>query len=325
MLVDELMQCVLLYRQRENAAHSQRSATSRSVLQSDCVISNDDGDVGFCPSRASTSLSSTPRLVMYEQDGRQIPPQRAGFIRFVAISDTHSQHDCLPVLPEGDVLLHLGDFSNSGTLDECRSFCEYVRGQSFRHRLLVPGNHDLTCDREWYKENWQHWHDTYQDPAEVAAMLESAGVVVFDTAGSLEICGIRLFASPLQPRQPKTRTQMAFGRTRGAELKVAWAGVPSGADIVATHTPPAGILDASVHNGDKSIGCEELKKAVFRSQPLVHIFGHVHAGYGVYKTKRTSFINASSARERRGSGGHMNRPVVFDIARRQLGEGSVGS
>ena len=52
----------------------------------------------------------------------------------------------------------------------------------------------------------------------------------------VEISGIMLFGSPLQPRQPKDRPQMAFGRTRGAELKADWVRVPEGVDVLLTLT-----------------------------------------------------------------------------------------
>jgi len=35
--------------------------------------------------------------------------------RIVAISDTHNQHDEIE-LPEGDILVHCGDFTNTGRL-----------------------------------------------------------------------------------------------------------------------------------------------------------------------------------------------------------------
>lgn len=36
-------------------------------------------------------------------------------MRIVQISDTHSRHDPLTGIPEGDVLVHCGDFSDNGT------------------------------------------------------------------------------------------------------------------------------------------------------------------------------------------------------------------
>ena len=38
----------------------------------------------------------------------------------------------------------------------------------------------------------------------------------------LDVLGLRIFGSPLHPRQPKRYHPMAFGRTRGTCLKNVW-------------------------------------------------------------------------------------------------------
>jgi hypothetical protein len=40
--------------------------------------------------------------------------------RLVLISDTHNQHNDMPPIPEGDILIHAGDMTGLGAL-ECRS------------------------------------------------------------------------------------------------------------------------------------------------------------------------------------------------------------
>lgn len=54
----------------------------------------------------------------YVIQARPLPPSSPDSVRFVAISDTHGLHDkpasVLHDLPDGDVLLHAGDFSNKG-------------------------------------------------------------------------------------------------------------------------------------------------------------------------------------------------------------------
>ncbi|CAE7341478.1 Mpped1 [Symbiodinium necroappetens] len=209
-------------------------------------------------------------------------------------------------LPSGDVLIHCGDFSNEGTEEECADFCRWASQQPFRHKLLVCGNHDLTCDESWYQEHWQAWHESFQSPERVAAMLEEAGITVLAGSGrALRIAGVCFYGSPWQPRQPKVRRPMAFGLRRGAELKEEWAKIPTGIDVLLTHTPPANILDIADHTGrqGQSIGCEELAKAVSqRTDVAVHVFGHVHGSYGIHRSKKTFFINAASAATRRGEG-----------------------
>lgn len=57
-----------------------------------------------------------------------------------------------------------------------------------------------------------------------------------------------------------------------------------GADIMITHGPPYGILDQVVGSG-QSVGCEHLFRAVRRARPAVHVFGHIHEGYGARRVE----------------------------------------
>lgn len=45
-----------------------------------------------------------------------------------------------------------------------------------------------------------------------------------------------------------------------------------------THGPPAGHLDTVLCG--VPVGCEHLKKALRRSRPQVHCFGHIHESWG---------------------------------------------
>eukprot|EP00933_Yihiella_yeosuensis_P051424 TRINITY_DN49358_c0_g1_i1.p1 TRINITY_DN49358_c0_g1~~TRINITY_DN49358_c0_g1_i1.p1 ORF type:complete len:346 (+),score=36.75 TRINITY_DN49358_c0_g1_i1:49-1038(+) len=241
----------------------------------------------------------------------EFPAPIPGTVRFVAISDTHTLHRMLD-LPHGDVLLHCGDFCNLGTLEEVTDFCDWISELPFKHKILVCGNHDFPLDSNWYTQNWKTWHKEFQSPQRCIELLRSAGVHILH--GSLiEICGIGIYGSPMQPEQPKSRPQMAFGRKRGQELKDEWSKIPSqGVDVLVTHSPPAGVLDTSMYSG-KGIGCEELLKAVTKIKPAVHVFGHVHGCRGIHTTKRTIYINAASVYERRGEGGQAFPPIVFDV------------
>ncbi|MEG0950140.1 MAG: metallophosphatase domain-containing protein [Bacteroidales bacterium] len=46
--------------------------------------------------------------------------------------------------------------------------------------------------------------------------------------------------------------------------------IPNNTDILITHGPPLGILD-------NQQGCALLRKAVFKSKPAYHLFGHIHS------------------------------------------------
>jgi 3',5'-cyclic AMP phosphodiesterase CpdA len=46
-------------------------------------------------------------------------------------------------LPDGDILVHAGDFMNSGIdLEEILSFNQWLREQPFKQRVVCAGNHD---------------------------------------------------------------------------------------------------------------------------------------------------------------------------------------
>ncbi|KAL4973515.1 Metallo-dependent phosphatase-like protein [Aspergillus desertorum] len=57
-----------------------------------------------------------------------------------------------------------------------------------------------------------------------------------------------------------------------------------GVDILLTHGPPRGILDQVVGGGE-SVGCEHLYHAVRRARPVLHVFGHIHEGYGARRVE----------------------------------------
>ena len=64
-------------------------------------------------------------------------------MRIVLISDTHGLHDRVPQLPQGDILVHAGDFMNAGyDLREVVSFNRWLGEQPFAHRIVCGGNHD---------------------------------------------------------------------------------------------------------------------------------------------------------------------------------------
>ncbi|KAL4941517.1 Metallo-dependent phosphatase-like protein [Aspergillus oleicola] len=66
-----------------------------------------------------------------------------------------------------------------------------------------------------------------------------------------------------------------------------------GVDICLTHGPPMGILDQVVGSGE-SVGCEHLFRAVRRARPALHVFGHIHEGYGARRVEWKSEKEAQS-------------------------------
>lgn len=61
--------------------------------------------------------------------------------RFVCISDTHDNYDF--TLPEGDILLHSGDFTQNGTEHEIETFFNWLQTlKQYRLKIFIVGNHE---------------------------------------------------------------------------------------------------------------------------------------------------------------------------------------
>jgi len=120
--------------------------------------------------------------------------------RFVCISDTHGLTGNLQ-LPAGDVLIHAGDFSNTGTLPDCINFREFLDSQiDFRHKVVIAGNHDLTFDVLSYPETWKRFrHPVKYDVEACRAQVIEAPNVTYLEDSSTTIEGIKIYGSPWQP------------------------------------------------------------------------------------------------------------------------------
>ena len=57
-------------------------------------------------------------------------------LRLICISDTHGQHRQLR-LPAGDVLIHGGDLTRYGTLEELRDLNAWLGEQPYAHKVVT--------------------------------------------------------------------------------------------------------------------------------------------------------------------------------------------
>jgi Icc-related predicted phosphoesterase len=60
--------------------------------------------------------------------------------------------------------------------------------------------------------------------------------------------------------------------------------IPNDTDVLITHGPPAGFLDQSKPGKSGHLGCDDLKEAIYRVEPELHLFGHIHGSGGMKKT-----------------------------------------
>jgi Icc-related predicted phosphoesterase len=68
-----------------------------------------------------------------------------------------------------------------------------------------------------------------------------------------------------------------------------WEKMPQELDVLITHIPPFGVRDQTVFK--KSVGCKRLLAMVQKIAPKIHIFGHIHEGYGNSIVGPTRFYN----------------------------------
>ncbi|HET9100265.1 MAG TPA: metallophosphatase domain-containing protein [Acidobacteriaceae bacterium] len=197
-------------------------------------------------------------------------------MRLVMISDTHGLHNRIEGLPDGDVLVHAGDFMNAGSdPEEISSFNRWLGEQPFKNRIVCSGNHDR------YFQN---------HPMEARALLTNA--IYLENAG-VTIDDVFFWGSPYTP----AFMNWAFMYRRGPEATRQWDKIPDNLDVLITHGPPFGILD-QVSPGSAHLGCEELLEAVEEKKPKVHIFGHIHGSAGTFENDHTRFVNAAYLNER---------------------------
>ncbi|MEZ4298758.1 MAG: hypothetical protein R3B70_27655 [Polyangiaceae bacterium] len=84
---------------------------------------------------------------------------------------------------------------------------------------------------------------------------------------------------------------MVLQPPRGEPLREIWQKIPEGIDVLLTHGPPHGVLDLT--SGHENAGCEDLRAALDRVRPRLHVFGHIHEGAGTQLVGRTLCVNAA--------------------------------
>lgn len=210
-------------------------------------------------------------------------------VRIVAISDTHSMHRAL-VLPEGDILIHAGDLTGRGQLEEIEDFNSWLGMLPFQYKIIIAGNHD--------------W--AFQLTPDIAQRMLTNGIYLQDSG--IHLLGLKFWGSPWQP----WFFNWAFNLHRGRPLREKWDLIAPDTDVLITHGPPQGIGDLTI-SGDQA-GCEELLTVVKRVSPTVHIFGHIHEGYGIVKQGATTFVNASTCTF---SYQPINQPIILDVYPRE--------
>lgn len=203
-------------------------------------------------------------LTLRPQTPIPAPQEQESSIRIICISDTHTTQ---PSLPAGDILLHSGDLTTHGTFSELQAQLSWLNSQPHAHKLVIAGNHDSLLDAESVRTHpWHH----LDEPGRAKADLDWGDVIYLESS-SAELTvrerKVKVFGSPLVPRCGN------FAFQYDPDTDVWKDRIPDGTDVVIVHGPAAGHLD-----GDK--GCPFLLREVWRVEPQLVVFGHIHHARG---------------------------------------------
>jgi len=218
-------------------------------------------------------------------------------MKVVLISDTHSNHLGLK-LPQGDLLIHAGDLTGRGSLNAIQQVIAWLESKFEEYPMgvvVIAGNHDLSLDID---------HSEYYMPAR--GYMEHAKFHYLMNSGIQLENGIKIWGSPATP----AFCGWAFNR-EGNEIEKDWNLIPDDTNILITHGPAFGTLDKSYPPLSESLGCPRLVKHLKRLHDLkLHVFGHIHGGYGIEKEFHYYAVNASVLNEQYKL---VNNPIVVEI------------
>lgn len=194
-----------------------------------------------------------------ELTGAYLEAGKDDSLTVVCISDTHNHE--VP-LPAGDLLIHAGDLTQNGTREELQRQLNWLNSHPHPHKIAIAGNHDRVLQR----------------PAVISAAEADNAPLSWGSVTYLEDSSVRLRfrggRTLLVYGNPWTRKHgnWSFQYERGTDM---FSGkIDDDADIVVTHSPPKHYLDV---NG---LGDAFLLQEIRRVRPRLHVFGHIHGGYG---------------------------------------------
>ena len=233
-------------------------------------------------------------------------------IRFVCTSDTHEEEGWELGVPDGDVLIHCGDFTRYGSIEQTKSFVKKFTALPHKKKILIAGNHDVGFDLELYESlskqrNKRKGYEYYpKDPMLIKGIVtENPDIIYLENEG-IEVGGYKVYGIPYM----RLYSRSAFQRNEEVVEKL-WKAIPSDTDILITHPPPYGMGDKANCSLKGHCGAKFLRKEVEdRIKPIYHLFGHIHEGSGVYKKNNITYINCSRINKKHKV---VNTPYCFDL------------
>ena len=228
------------------------------------------------PSRWSLFWRAPVRFLataVYSKSRETFSPDELGsqcsgssLISVVCVSDTHNSQ---PMIPHADLLIHAGDLTQSGSLQELQAQLDWLNSLPHQFKIVVAGNHDTLLDAS---------HRDYNTATQKSINWGSV-IYLQDSTATVDILRtdgekrqVQVYGSPYSAAHGNWAFQ--YPRSYGSDV---WREkqIPYHLDILITHGPPRAHLDLG------HLGCKDLLDEIWRKKPTLHVFGHVHEGYGI--------------------------------------------
>lgn len=205
--------------------------------------------------------------------------------RLVCISDTHTMLDKVKI-PDGDILLHAGDSTFTGTEEELKTFNDHIGSLPHKHKIFVAGNHEIGLEQI----------PEFEKILTNMTYLKDSGVTLM---------GLDIWGSPWQP----WFHDWAFNLKSEKELAEYFDRIPRNTHVLVTHSPPQFIMDTTPRG--EAVGSSSLlKRLKLMKRIKLHVFGHIHGCYGELERYGIHFVNASICDEQYRP---VNKPIVIDV------------
>jgi len=226
-------------------------------------------------------------------------------MRIVCTSDIHTLQDkMIHLIPKGDVFVFGGDGTFRGNQKETTDFMNWIINlKGFDTKICIAGNHDFAFEKQPRPDWLLHLINDENLSQSDCVYLEDDSFIIESPEFSRPI---KFYGSPWQPRF----FDWAFNVDRD-KIHVYWEKIPEDTDVLITHGPPVNIGDNVTHNRIvEHVGCVSLKEHIDRIKPVLHVFGHLHDGYGVSVVNGVTHVNASICNEQYSP---INRPIIIDL------------
>jgi predicted phosphodiesterase len=211
-------------------------------------------------------------------------PKKA--IRIALISDTYNQHTNITI-PQVDILIHAGNFTDDGTMEEVKNFLSWYNQQKAIYKILILGTNEYCLKKIKNTKYFFKKEETIYD-----ILIQYPTILLLNNTWA-KILGLTFFGTDGYD---------------SIDLDIA------NIDVLVTHFPPIGILDKNRVNKNSKIisvscGSKHVSNMIFNKKIGLHVFGHVHKSAGYIKND-TLFVNASIVKDMRDVN---NEYIIPDI------------